>query len=391
MVATLPVTLRTFCAAQAERLLADGWRVTWACADDGRIGAEVPSCVRYIPIPFKRGLSPFQLPLRTAQLHRLFRRERFDIVQYATPNAVLCAGTASWLARTPVRLYNQWGILYVYFNGMTRWLYKTYERWSCYCSTVVQPDSLSNLEFCVKEGLYPKGKGYVVWNGSARGVDLKTFNFSRKAAWRLEYRKRMGLEPHHLVIGFVGSIRREKGCNELLAACRGFFGDMPSARLLLIGDKDYYGSVRPDLRGWADSSPQVKYVPPNAEIPQYMACMDVLALPSYQEGFGAAVVEAEAMGVPVVVTEYPGPVDAVRHKVTGLIVPMKNAAALAAALRGLLVDDGRREKLGAAAVQFVRENFDQQELMRRIVADRNQLVARARGSAPMHGAAEGEV
>lgn len=373
-VTTLPVTLKAFVRPQAELLVRNGWDVTWICAEDSNFHNEVPEGVKYIPLPFKRGIDPFGVPRSIFTLYRLFKRERFDLVQYSTPNAAFYTSTAAWLASIPVRLYAQWGIRYVGFIGIVRQLFKLLERWCCYCSTIIEPDSLSNLEFSIREGLYPRNKGRVIWNGSACGVNLERFDIIQKDAWRAEYRKKNGLESHHLIIGFVGSIRRDKGCNELIAACRSIFSDMPEARLLLVGDKHYYDTIDQHLRDWVVSSAQVIHIPPNNEIPQYMACMDIFSLPSYREGFGLVVIEAEAMGVPVVVSEVPGPIDAMRHEETGLVVPVKNTKALAAALKTLLIDSTKRATFGANAAIFARDNFEQNEYCRRVLNDKEGLI-----------------
>jgi glycosyltransferase involved in cell wall biosynthesis len=373
-IATVPVTLKSFVRPQAEFLVRNGWEVTWVCAEDSSFYHEVPEGVRYVPMPLKRGIDPFGVPKAIFELYQFFKRERFDLVQYSTPNAAFYSSTAAWLARVPVRLYAQWGIRYVGFEGLTRLFFKVLERWCCHCSTIIEPDSFSNLQFSIQEGLFPKDKGRVIWNGSASGVNLERFDIIQKDAWRMEYRTKAGLEPNHLVIGFVGSIRRDKGGNELLAACRSFFNDIPDARLLLVGDKQFYDTIDEDLRDWVSSSVQVVHVPPSNEIPQYMACMDVFSLPSYREGFGLVIVEAEAMGVPVVVSNVPGPIDAMQHEGTGLIIPVKDTTALSSALQILLNDTAKRNAYGLAAVSFTRVHFEQKELMRRILADKEELL-----------------
>jgi glycosyltransferase involved in cell wall biosynthesis len=374
-VTTLPLTLKVFVLPQAKCLLQNGWDVTLICAEDATFFKDITNGIRYISMPFKRGIDPFGIPKAILKLYQIFKRERFDLVQYSTPNAAFYAGTAAWLACIPVRLYAQWGIRYVGFTGLARIFFKQLERWCCRCSTIIEPDSLGNLEFSIKEGLYPRDKCRVIWNGSACGVNLERFDISQKDIWRTAYREKLGFDTKHLVIGFVGSIRRDKGCNELIVACRSFFCDMPVARLLLIGDKDFYVTIDKDLRNWMESSEQVIYVPQNNEIPQYIACMDIFALPSYREGFGMVIVEAEAMGVPVVASNVPGPIDAVRHEETGLVVPVKNAGALAAALQILLLDSTKRAAYGAAAAAFASDNFEQKEFLRRVLADKERLLA----------------
>ncbi len=375
-VTTLPITLKTFVFPQAKYLLQNGWDVTLICAEDASFEKTIPRGAGYIPVTFKRGIDPFGVPKAIFRLYRIFRRECFDLVQYSTANAAFYASTASRLARIPVRLYAQWGIRYVAFRGLARVVFKQIERWCCRCSTVVEPDSRGNLEFSITEGLYSGDKGRVIWNGSACGIDIGRFDITQKDIWRTAYREKIGCGVHHLIIGFVGSIRADKGCNELIAACRSFFSDIPAARLLMIGDKDYYFTIGRDLRDWAESSDQVIVVPWNDEIPQYLACMDVFALPSYREGFGMVIIEAEAMGVPVVASDVPGPADAMRHEVTGLLVPVRDRGALAEALQILLRDPARRAAYGAAAAAFVRDGFEQKKFLQYVLADKKQLVAR---------------
>jgi glycosyltransferase involved in cell wall biosynthesis len=369
----MPVTLLAFVRPQAEFLLNNGWDVTWVCAQDLNFPQKVPKGVRYIPMPFCRGIHIFGIPKAIFSLYQLFKREQYDVVQFSTPNAAFYASTAAWLAFIPVRIYAQWGIRYVGFQGASREIFKMLEFWCCKLSTVIEPDSFSNLEFSINEGLYSRNKSRVIWNGSASGVNLKRFDIGCKDLWRSSYRNKIGLDSHHLVIGFVGSIRNDKGCNELLTACRSFFGDMPNVRLLLIGDKNFYNTINQDLNTWVASSPQVIYVAPNNEIPQYMACMDVFSLPSHREGFGLVIIEAAAMGIPAVVTDIPGPIDAVLSGVTALIVPVKNVEALASALQALLNDSKKRFAFGAAAITFARQNFEQNEYLSYVLADKENL------------------
>lgn len=373
-VSTLPITLKVFVHAQTEYLIDNGWDVTWVCSGDSEFHHEIPKGVKFISLPFKRGVDLLGVPRAIFALYRLFKRENFNIVQYSTPNAAFYASTAAWLAQVPVRLYAQWGIRYVGFKGVTRAFFKLLERWCCHCSTIIEPDSLSNLKFSIEERLYPAKKGKVLWNGSANGVNLNQFNFTKKDSWRTEYRKKLGLELHHLVIGFVGSVRRDKGCNELLAACRSFFSNMPDVRLILVGDKAFYDTIDVDLQDWVANSNQVIYISPNNEIPQYMACMDIFSLPSYREGFGSVIVEAEAMGVPVVVSDVPGPIDAMKNEETGLVVPVKNTEALTIALLDLINNTDKRLAFGRAALEYARDGFEQQEFLKRVLGDKESLL-----------------
>lgn len=379
-VTTLPTTLKTFVRPQAEFLISQGWDVSWACANEEGFAETLPSGVRYHSMPFKRGTDLIGLPRAVLSLYGALRGGDFDIVQYSTPNAAFYASTAAWLARVPVRLYAQWGIRYVGFRGLKRWIFKRVEFWTCARSTIIEPDSRGNVEFSVAEGLYPRTKARVIWNGSACGVDLARFSVSRKHEWRSEWRERLGLSSENLVVGFVGSVRSDKGCNELLAAFRSVGSEFPTARLLLVGDSEFLDTIEPELRSWMTETDQVVPVGLTTRIPEHMACMDMLVLPSYREGFGMVVIEAEAMAVPVIVSDVPGPTDAMCPGQTGMVVPARDATALEDALRTMLGDAALRERMGAEAVRFAQSGFEQGEFLRRAEEDKRDLLCRDNGS-----------
>ena len=109
---------------------------------------------------------------------------------------------------------------------------------------------------------------------------------------------------------------------------------------------------------------------------RYYAAMDILIFPSYREGFGSVVIEAEAMGVPVVVSDIPGPQNGMLDGVTGYKVPAKSVDAIVKKVSLLIEDKQRREQFGQAAVDFARENFDDEVLKQKIVENRNWLLNR---------------
>ena len=188
-ITTVSITLKTFVLPIIRQLAKHAdWDITVICDADEAFAKSLPEGIRYSPIPMKRGISLGGIGAMLKML-RVFRKEKFDLVQYSTPNASLYASLAAWLARVPVRLYCQWGIAYVGFHGLKRKIFKCVEKLVCSLSTWIEPDSYGNLRFSNAEGLYPESKGSVVWNGSASGVDLEKFDISQKENWRREIRE----------------------------------------------------------------------------------------------------------------------------------------------------------------------------------------------------------
>ncbi len=363
------------------RYLADSgaFEVTVVCDGDASFGELIPPNVRYLPVSMKRGINLAGIGA-VLSLRALFSSEKFDIVQYSTPNASLYAALASWMAGVGVRLYCQWGIVYVGFSGIKRRIFRRIEKMVCTLSTWIEPDSEGNRRFSVAEGLYADTKSSVVWNGSASGVDLRKFDIASKNVWRTETRGRLGIPDQAVVVGFVGRMSRDKGMNELLLAIRRMMADTPQLYLMLVGGIEINHRIEPELLSWAEGEKRVVFCGRTSEVEKHLAAMDLFALPSYREGFGSVVIEAEAMGVPVVVSDIPGPTDAMLPGTTGELVRKGDSDSLRVVLQNLMDNPERAHAMSEEAVRYVRSRFDQGILFEKIMEDRLRLCAR-RGKA----------
>jgi glycosyltransferase involved in cell wall biosynthesis len=105
------------------------------------------------------------------------------------------------------------------------------------------------------------------------------------------------------------------------------------------------------------------------------ALMDLFVLPSHREGFPRAPMEASAMGIPCVVTDIRGCREAVESNVNGLLVPLHDRAALAAAIVALLRDRALAAQMGAAGRQMAETRFDEELVFGRVKAEYARLVA----------------
>lgn len=373
-ITTISGTLRSFVVGTAEFLHREaGYDITFICDNDDAFAASLPPYMHYIPIPMKRGVSLGGIGAMLKMV-KVFRRERFDMVQYSTPNASLYAALAAKLAGVPVRLYCQWGMAYVGFHGIKRVIFKRIEKLVCTLSTWVEPDSFGNLKFSHAEGLYPENKGSVIWNGSASGVNLNKFDNSQKPVWRAEIREKYAIPDDAVVFGFVGRITRDKGINELLAAFKAFLQKNSGAYLLIVGNPELSAAVDMSLYQWAQEQAHTIFCGRTSTVEKYLAAMDAYILPSYREGFGMVVVEAEAMGVPVIVTDIPGPTDAMIPDETGLVVKKADVDSLVSAMEALAGSPETRQRFGLAAHKLAAEKFEQQRLFQAILQDRKRLL-----------------
>ena len=370
-VTTISATLSSFVVETAKYIHNNtDWDITFICNYDEEFEKSLPEYIHYIPVPMERGISIAGVKAML-EMKKIFKREKFDLIQYSTPNASLYASMAGRLAHVPVRLYCQWGMAFVGFQGLKRKIFQMEEKYVCHLSTHIEPDSNSNLRFAHEIGLYPKSKGSVIWNGSACGVNLTKFDISNKEEYRKDIREQLDIPEDAFVYGFVGRITRDKGVNELLEAYKKLNDD---SYLIMVGRSEVDETINQELYTWASKNEKIKFTGYTTFVEQYLSAMDCYILPSYREGFGMGVVEAEAMGVPVIVTDIPGPTDAMIDNETGIVVQKADVESLYNAMISIREDKVRYFAMAEKAHDFAVNNFEQKQLFNYILEDRKKLL-----------------
>ncbi|WP_449077665.1 glycosyltransferase family 4 protein [Ruminococcus sp.] len=377
-ITTISGTITSFILDFAKYMYEKGdYDITFICNKDEKFAEDLPTYIHYIPVEMERGIS-FRGIFACAEMWKIFRKNKFDLIQYSTPNASLYASIAGSLAGVPVRLYCQWGLAYVGFSGVKRKIFKCEEKLVCKLSTWIEPDSRGNLSFCHEEKLYPEKKGSVVHKGSASGVSLEKFDISKKKLYRSEIREQYKIPEKAFVYGFVGRITGDKGINELLASTKNILKSHKDIYVLMVGGVEKETSVNTKLYEWSKENSHVIYCGSTKEVQKYMSAMDCYVMPSYREGFGLTVVEAGSMGIPVICTNIPGPTDAIHNEETGLVIEKKNEKELRDAILRIYDDSQFAKKLGQAGYENVKENYEQKNLFKYILHDREGLLRKAR-------------
>ena len=370
-VVTIPLTIESFFIPQLQYLAANGFDVTVVCSNDSSLQEKLGESIRFYPIDIPRGISVGGSIYALKALTHFFKKEKFDLIQYSTPNAAFYSSIAAKRADCKVRNYHLMGLRYLGASGIGRIVLKTLERIACNNSTSIECVSQSNMEMGIKEGLFPKEKVIVVWNGSTGGVNLSRFNFSKRQQWRMEVRKELGYNDSDFVYGFVGRITKDKGIDELLSA---FLELKDSSKLLLVGNIEEDNHLDVELLTKAQENSNIKFHSFVSDIERYYAAIDVLVLPSYREGFGNVVIEAGAVGTPAIVTDIPGPTDTIDRDKTAIVVPAKDSVALAKAMKRIPTMD--YITMGQNAAKFAKEMFDSNVLCKKILERKLSLLGK---------------
>lgn len=182
-------------------------------------------------------------------------------------------------------------------------------------------------------------------------IDMVRFS-PADAADRARRRAEMGLADDQVVCAYVGRLSREKGVLELVDAWKRI---QPANAVLLLAGPDMPGSAwdaGPDARAFVEAhnlTASVRFLGPTENVPTVLQLADVAVLPSHFEALGLAAIEALACGLPVAASRVGGIPDFIQEGANGLLVPPKDPASLAGALRTLVTDAAARAHMAANA------------------------------------------
>lgn len=169
----------------------------------------------------------------------------------------------------------------------------------------------------------------------------------------------------------------DKGLSEYVGAARLLQAEGRPVDFLLAGEPDEGNPAAAPLetiRQWVDEG-IVKWLGHVDDMPSLYQSVHAVVLPSYREGLPKGLIEAAACGLPLVTTDVPGCREVVQHGLTGLLVPARDAVALARAIARLQDDLPLRAKLGAAARQKALSEFDERVVIEKTMHVYEELIA----------------
>jgi glycosyltransferase involved in cell wall biosynthesis len=297
---------------------------------------------RLVPLTWRRGSHAPLAELRAiAEIISLYRRERPDLVHHVALKPVIYGSLAAALAGVPhvVNALTGLGALFIGSSARTRLL-------GVLARAVLRPllnrpgsrvilQNADDRRLLEERGLLRHDRVALI-----RGSGVDTARFAPTA------------EPDGPPVAVLAArMLRDKGVSEFVAAARLLKARGVAVRMQLAGPTDPDNPAAIDeatLRGW-QAEGVVDWLSSVADMPGLWAKAHIAVLPSYREGLPKALLEAAACGRPMVATDVAGCREIVRHDETGLLVPARDANALADAIARLAGDAALRRRLGARA------------------------------------------
>jgi glycosyltransferase involved in cell wall biosynthesis len=310
-----------------------------------------------------------------ADLVRVMRRERPAIVHTHTSKAGFVGRLAAKLARVPAVVHQPHGHIFYGYYGRTRTaLYVGLERLAARWADRLIMLTERGIAEHLAQGIGRPAQFVVVPSG------VPVHAFRAAAPTPDAARAALGLPRDAYVVAALGRLVPIKGFDLLVEALPAVAAALPSTRLLIIGD----GPLRGALEARAEAlgiMPRLTITGARSDVPAVLAAADVLVAPSRNEGMGRAIVEAMALGVPVIGAAVGGIPAVIVDGESGRLVEPERPAAIARALIELGVDPLLRAKLGAAAGERAME-FSTDVTGARLVALYEELGGSGRPPSP---------
>lgn len=359
--------------------------------------------VRHIPISVDRFVSPLSDVRTFRELTVLFRRERFDVVHAFTTKINVLAALAARRADVPHVVISIDGAGYA-FEDVAGWRRTLLRRavTAMYRRAFRAADRIRFLqEHDLKDfrrmGIFEPGRDEAVVI-PGEGVDLDEYLGEAVDGTRLrELRSRLaGDRPCDRFVVMLARAIWTKGVREFIEAAELLHEQFPDTRFVLAGlhgegpdavPPDWLHERRSQAFEWLGFWPDLREV---------IALADLVVLPSYaREGMPSTLIEAMAMGRPLVATDNVGCRDLVTDGVNGMLVHPRSSPDLARAIGAILGDRKLRDKLAAGSLERAREEFDERRIYRRFLtelyglrqdaATGRWMMGKATGASPVPG------
>jgi glycosyltransferase involved in cell wall biosynthesis len=356
---TLYHFLRPLMRAMAD----EGHEVIGVCAAGDLVEPVRAEGFRVETVPLVRSLDPVRNWRAGRTLQKLFAREQFDLVHVHTPVAAFVGRLAAARAGVPRIVYTAHG--FYFHENMPRPKRQAHiaAEWLAGRAThTLFTQSEEDAETARRLHLCRTGDIEAIGNGS----DPTIFRPTDDALARSRLRAEIGTPEDRVVVLMAGRLVAEKGYRELITAMRDV-----NAELWAVGarlDSDHASGIEDTINAISGEpilADRIRFLGYRQDMADLMRAADIFTLPSHREGMPRSIIEAMLSGLPVVATDIRGSREEVVDGKTGLLVPVKDPAALASALQSLTTDPALRVQMGRAGLARARTLYDEKRVIDR--------------------------
>jgi glycosyltransferase involved in cell wall biosynthesis len=373
----VPMALRYLLPGQMQFMKSNGFDVLMISADGKELEAVIQKeqC-RHIIVPMTRKITPWQDLKCLLMLVRIFRKERPGIVHTHTPKAGLLGMLAAKIAGVKTRIHTVAGLPLMVETGFKYRLLRFIEKITYAAATHVWPNSNSLLQFIKNNRLCNENKLAVIAKGSSNGINLHRFDPGRLDEKILEKVKAsIDHDQENTYLLCIGRLVKDKGIVELLHVFKELRQGNGSLRLLLVGEYEQGLDPLPeDSLHEIRNNPAIVHVSWTDHVEYYMYVADYFVFPSHREGFPNVLLQAGAMGLPVICSNIAGNIDIVSNHETGLIFDKGNESQLLKLLQYALSHPQHMQEMAGKLQHDIQVNYRQENIWQNLLEAYKSLV-----------------
>lgn len=315
--------------------------------------------VNYKYINMHRDISLLSDVISLIKLTIFFINYKPDIVHSYTPKAGLLCALAGFITRVPVRIHTFTGLIFPSLNGIKHHIVKSMDKLICKMNTHLIPEGIGVRSQLISSGVVTSERiCFPIGNGNINGIDVNYFDRSCIShSQLLDFNDKCGIPSSGMKFVFLGRLHKDKGIHELISAFELLQAENDDVQLIIAGwdELDEYSNIREIIH----CSKSIFYIGAIDDVRLLLMDADALVLPSYREGFPNVLMQAGAMGVPVIASNITGCNEIIIDHVNGLLCEAHDAVSLFSKLSLLVNTPGLRSRLSNASRGLISERYEQ--------------------------------
>lgn len=376
-ITTVPMALRYLLPGQMQFMNTNGFDVVMISADGKELGSviEREQC-RHIIVPMTRKITPMQDLKCLWMLVKIFRKEKPDIVHTHTPKAGLLGMLAARITGVKTRIHTVAGLPLMVETGFKYQLLKFIEMVTYSAATQVWPNSNSLLQFIIKNKLTNKENLKIIGKGSSNGINLHRFTTATLSENTLATIKAsVNFSNDKVYLLCIGRLVKDKGIVELVNVFNELRKEHQHLILILVGE--YEATLDPlpeETLHEIKTNPSIIHIPWTDHVEYYMHIANYFVFPSHREGFPNVLLQAGAMGLPIVCSNIAGNIDIVQNNETGLIFDRGNEQQLLKLMQYALTHPQHLQTMAKNLEEEIQKNYRQENIWKNMLEAYKSLV-----------------
>jgi glycosyltransferase involved in cell wall biosynthesis len=314
-------------------------------------------------VPFTKNITPFYDLVLLWRCIKILKKDKPNIVNAGNPKSGLLVLLAAYIVGVKARIFTLHGLPSDSKQGIKKFIISLAEKLTCRLAKKIIVVSPSLKEHAIQRGIAPASKCVVLQNASCNGLNTDYFTRTASVQEQMhELKTKLAIQSSEFVIGYAGRINYDKGITFLLDVFLELIQVHTNMRLLLVGPLQTENAIPKKYEEIIYSHPKILFTGKLQQMAPAYACMNVLILPSFREGFGYVLIEAASMQVPVIAPNIPGCKDAVLHNQNGFLYTPQNKSDLKAKIETYYNNPTLREEHGKAGRNWVVQSFKQEAI-----------------------------